>query len=218
MSTVRAKCYLYEACHPVPPLTYPLSFFLFFPSDWLTSPSLNLNLSLAETAQLNDNVLYHIEAFRPRKADALAYLADPGHVAPPERYARVTINHGAAKEPYIMDYLVGPLPQVSVKGNLREEERKTNMTMTELKDIYHRDDIPFNARGFVNMAEISTLFMKIMLPLAPVTSVSCFLRLHNLNPSTQHEHAHPPTPTGPIQRHRHRPGQRHPHRRHGGAL
>jgi primary-amine oxidase len=43
--------------------------------------------------------------------------------------------------------------------------------MRALTEIYHRPEIPFNARGFVNMAEISTLFLNLMTPLAPVTQV-----------------------------------------------
>jgi primary-amine oxidase len=124
--------------------------------EWLWAPERGLNLSRADTAQLNDNVLYHVEAARPRKADALAYL-DGGPA--PARFARVTVNHGGAAEPYIMDYLVGPLP-------VGEET-----AMRPLTEIYHRDDIPFNARGFVNMAEISTLFLRLLQPLAAVTAV-----------------------------------------------
>lgn len=127
--------------------------------NWLWADPRGLNLTQADKSQLSDNVLFHIEAFRPRKADALAYLATPNATTLPERYARVTINHGGAKEPYVGDYLVGPLPVDS----------KT--TMAPLTDIYHRDDIPFHARGFTNMAEISTLFMKLLQPLAGVTAV-----------------------------------------------
>ncbi|KAH9922763.1 uncharacterized protein B0H18DRAFT_956131 [Fomitopsis serialis] len=52
-----------------------------------------------------------IGAWRPAKADALAYVADPGNTAPPDRYARVTIHHGAVEVPKVQDYLVGPLPR-----------------------------------------------------------------------------------------------------------
>jgi primary-amine oxidase len=132
--------------------------------DWLWADARGLNLTQADTAQPSDNVLFHIEAFRPPKADALAYLAAPNTTILPQRYARITINHGAAAEPYIGDYLVGPLPV----------DAKT--AMTPLTDIYHRDDIPFHARGFTNMAEISTLFMKLLQPLAGVTAVSITYR------------------------------------------
>ncbi|EEB97825.1 hypothetical protein MPER_02779, partial [Moniliophthora perniciosa FA553] len=101
---------------------------------WLEAPERNLNLTRAVDAALSDNTIFHIEAYYPSKAEALAHLESPDSVSPPERFARVTIHHGSAVEPIIKDYLVGPLPVGS----------KT--TMRELTEIYHRD-IPFNARG-----------------------------------------------------------------------
>ncbi|KAI0918247.1 hypothetical protein AcV7_007046 [Taiwanofungus camphoratus] len=126
-------------------------------SDWLNAPERALNLTPAAQAALSDSLIYHITAFRPAKADALAYLADPDSVPPPERYARVTLHHGAAKEPYVQDYLVGPIPV---------GERTAMRPLTE---IYHRDFIPHNARGYVTLAEINPLLLRVMHPLAEVT-------------------------------------------------
>lgn len=106
-------------------------------NEWLFSPSRNLNLTRkVENSELSDNIVYLIESYAPNKADALAYLDDPSQNQLPQRYSRVTIHHGGVVIPVIKDYLVGPLP-------VGDESR-----ISELKDIYHRDDIPFNAYGF----------------------------------------------------------------------
>ncbi|EIW55896.1 amine oxidase catalytic domain-containing protein [Trametes versicolor FP-101664 SS1] len=127
-------------------------------SEWLLAPERGLNLTRGDkNPQLADNLIYHVDAFRPVKKDAVAYLDNPDTVSPPERFARVTIHHGAAAEPYVMDYLVGPLP-VSEKTSMRK-----------LTEIYHRDSIPFNARGYTTMGELSPLLTVIMPPLSEVT-------------------------------------------------
>ncbi|KAL0576592.1 hypothetical protein V5O48_005385 [Marasmius crinis-equi] len=108
---------------------------------WLEKPERNLNLTRAATSVPSDNVVYLIETFYPPKAKALAHLANPDAVSPPPRHARVTIHHGAQKEPTVKDYLVGPLPV----GD--------GTKMEELTDIYHRD-IPHHARGFVTVREL----------------------------------------------------------------
>ena len=44
----------------------------------------------------------------PNKTDALNYLDNNGTA--PSRYARATIQNGATIQPYIQEYMVGPLP------------------------------------------------------------------------------------------------------------
>jgi primary-amine oxidase len=44
--------------------------------------------------------------------------------------------------------------------------------MRELTNIYHRDDIPFNARGFNMNNELLQFLGSIMVPLADATKVS----------------------------------------------
>ncbi|KAI0646161.1 amine oxidase catalytic domain-containing protein [Trametes meyenii] len=128
-------------------------------ADWLFAPERALNLTLGTKAGLADNFIYHIDAFRPAKRDALAYLDHPDRDAavPPERFARVTIHHGAASEPYVMDHLVGPLP-VGPKTRIRK-----------LTEIYHRDSIPYNARGFTSGSELTPLLVDYMPKLADAT-------------------------------------------------
>ena len=130
-------------------------------TEWLLSPSKNLNLTLGDRAQLSDDFIFHIEAYRPLKAEALRYLASPSDRNLPKKYARVTIHHGARNEenggPVIKDYVVGPLPI------------DTNTTMRGLTEIYHREEIPFNARMATVSKELTPLLTKIMTPLAEAT-------------------------------------------------
>lgn len=127
-------------------------------THWLSAPERDLNLTLSDRAALGDNIIYHIEAYRPSKAEALAYLESPLDEKVPQRFARVTIHHGSVNEPYIMDYLVGPLP-ITHKTSMRE-----------LTEIYHRNPIPFNARGYtaVVFAELNPLMSKIMAPIEDI--------------------------------------------------
>ncbi|KAK7031010.1 hypothetical protein VNI00_013800 [Paramarasmius palmivorus] len=138
-----------EQCSPpIPPIASPPSSINLWASltvlettkiqEWLEAPAQNLNLTRAAQSTFSDNVIFLIESHYPTKADALAHLSAPDTVRPPDRYARVTIHHGAAKEPVINDYLVGPLPV------------GPQTTMRPLTEIYHRD-IPYNARGFIDL-------------------------------------------------------------------
>ncbi|KAJ3833550.1 copper amine oxidase [Lentinula raphanica] len=110
---------------------------------WLEAPERKLNLTRGSDAALSDNVVYLIETYYPSKADALAYL--DGGIAP-ERYSHVIIHHGGLRDPTIMNYIVGPLPI------------DEGTTMRPLTEIYHESEIPFNARGFVNIEELHGLF------------------------------------------------------------
>lgn len=136
-------------------------------TKWLSGPERGLNLTLSDQGSLKDNIIFHIEAYRPAKADALQYLASPSEDRLPEKFARVTIHHGSAADPYIMDYLVGPLP-ISSKTSLRE-----------LTEIYHRNPIPYNARGYTARAfnELDPLIEKIMTPISDIVKVSLLISL-----------------------------------------
>lgn len=130
-------------------------------AEWLNQPSRGLNLTSATTATTTDNFIFHIEAWRPSKADALHYLESPNKSDLPERFARVTVQQGGRSTeeggPAVTDYLVGPLP-IGEKTSMRE-----------LTEIYHRPDIPFNARGFAIPTELTSLLMTYMPRLAHVT-------------------------------------------------
>jgi primary-amine oxidase len=126
---------------------------------WLEAPERNLNLTRSRGSILTDNVVYGIETYYPPKSEALAYLDNSALSPPPARFARVTIHHGGVEVPAVVDYLVGPLP-VGPRTTIRS-----------LKEIYHRDDIPFNARGFSNIDEISSFLALETAPIAYVMEV-----------------------------------------------
>ena len=126
---------------------------------WLEAPERNLNLTRSRGSILTDNVVYGIETYYPPKSEALAYLENSAASPPPARFARVTIHHGGVEVPVVVDYLVGPLP-VGPRTTIRP-----------LKEIYHRDDIPLNARGFSNIDEISSFLALETAPIAYVMEV-----------------------------------------------
>lgn len=83
----------------------------------------SLYLTPFDKATLKDNFVYTIELFPPKKTDALRYL---DHGGPrPSRQARVIIFHGAAKRPFVREYLVGPLPKPSRHRILHLKHYKT---------------------------------------------------------------------------------------------
>ncbi|KAL4249686.1 Amine oxidase [Abortiporus biennis] len=128
-------------------------------TKWVEDPARRFNLTRGDIASIGDNFIYHIEAYRPSKGDALAYLSSPLEENLPKRYARVTIHHGAVAAPVVMDYLVGPLP---INGDTG---------IRNLTEIYHRDSIPFNARGYAGDvgSDLSPLLNKIMTPILNLT-------------------------------------------------
>ncbi|KAI5825435.1 amine oxidase catalytic domain-containing protein [Schizophyllum commune Tattone D] len=119
---------------------------------WLEAPERGLNLTRAHGSSMSDNVIFLIERYYPSKADALAYLDDPIPAKEPLKYARVSIHHGTI--PAVKIYLLGPLP-------ISEET-----SMRELTEIYHRPDVPFNARGYLTGNELPELLGRITPPLA----------------------------------------------------
>ncbi len=54
-----------------------------------------------------DNVIMNVELLQPNKSDALPYLESGG--AAPSRYAKATLLFAATEEPYIQEFMVGPL-------------------------------------------------------------------------------------------------------------
>jgi primary-amine oxidase len=131
---------------------------------WLESPERNLNLTRPNVAKPGDNHIYLIETYYPPKAESLAYLDSPASVSPPRRFARVTIHHGAEHLPSVKDYLVGPLP-IGPQTGIRR-----------LTEIYHRPDIPHNARGITSIDEIRDFMLRIIPSYSEAFEVclSCF--------------------------------------------
>lgn len=129
--------------------------------DWLFAPEQGLNLTLGDVAVPSDNHLYIVEAYYPPKAAVLSYLSSPSTLDLSPRFARVAIHHGAAQEPIVKNYLVGPLP---IGPHTR---------MSPLTDIYHIDPIPYNARPFDARDWTSPeIYSNVAAPLAEAFEVS----------------------------------------------
>ncbi|EAU82653.2 copper amine oxidase [Coprinopsis cinerea okayama7 len=123
---------------------------------WLRAEERGLNLTEATRSTPSDNVIFDIQLYIPPKDAVLAYLDDPQTVHPPSRFAHVAINQGAAPNPTVGNFLVGPLP-ISEATEIRP-----------LTEIYHNYEVPFNARALVDleMAEERDYFIKAAAPLA----------------------------------------------------
>ncbi|KAM0749530.1 copper amine oxidase [Meredithblackwellia eburnea MCA 4105] len=67
-----------------------------------------LNLTDSADAGTWDNMISVIDLLPPNKTAALKYMAGTG--PKPPRYARATLMFGATEEPYLEDFIVGPLP------------------------------------------------------------------------------------------------------------
>jgi primary-amine oxidase len=129
--------------------------------SWLLSPLRNLNLTRGDAARPSDNSIYMIQAYYPPKADVLKYFSSLDPRDAPARFARVTIHHGAALEPVIRDYLVGPLPV----------NRDTEMR--HLTEIYHTETLPYNARGYDALDwNVPEIYTKIAAPLTEAYKAS----------------------------------------------
>ncbi|KAF5565087.1 multidrug resistance [Fusarium phyllophilum] len=68
----------------------------------------DLNLTAVVNSTSWDNVIVSLDLLQPNKTYALAYLE--GHGPAPVRYARATLQFNSKVQPYIQEYMVGPLP------------------------------------------------------------------------------------------------------------
>lgn len=91
--------------------------------------------------------------FRPLSRASLTLFGRSSPLAA-DKYAHAVVHHGSAAEPYIQDYLIGPLP---ISNATR---------LAPLRDIYHVDKIPFHGRGFAGqMLEFREFIQGVMAPL-----------------------------------------------------
>ncbi|KAE8553836.1 hypothetical protein EYB25_002374 [Talaromyces marneffei] len=67
-----------------------------------------LNLTANTNATSWDNVIVLVQVLQPNKTDALPYLNGEG--SKPLRYATATLQFQATLEPYLQEYIIGPLP------------------------------------------------------------------------------------------------------------
>ncbi|KAF4996189.1 hypothetical protein FGRMN_4637 [Fusarium graminum] len=68
----------------------------------------DLNLTSVANSTSWDNVIVTLDLLQPNKTDALSYL--DGQAAAPDRYARATLQFNSYLQPYIQEYMIGPLP------------------------------------------------------------------------------------------------------------
>jgi primary-amine oxidase len=67
----------------------------------------SLNLTAADSAGSWDNSIMVVDLAAPNKTDALSYFAGGDE---PSRWATASISFGATEEPYVQQWVVGPLP------------------------------------------------------------------------------------------------------------
>ncbi|KAK4686906.1 hypothetical protein P7C73_g3209, partial [Tremellales sp. Uapishka_1] len=120
--------------------------------SWLMDHKRGLNLTEYEKANDSDNFIHFVEAYKPRKDDALAYLSNGTEV--PAKYAHAVIHHGVQE--LIADYLVGPLPISELT------------TIRPIKENYH-NDVPLNARCTFNWAVIGQFMKQVFEPMDDIT-------------------------------------------------
>lgn len=68
----------------------------------------SLNLTASDEAGSWDNSIMVVDLYAPNKTDALPYLQGEGDA--PARWALASLSFGATEEPYIQEWVVGPLP------------------------------------------------------------------------------------------------------------
>ncbi|EMC99114.1 hypothetical protein BAUCODRAFT_59376, partial [Baudoinia panamericana UAMH 10762] len=77
-------------------------------NDFIHDRFAHLNLT-KRPKSAQDNFVFVVETLKPNKTDAVAYLYDDGPAAP-ERWAKVAISQNLDDGPYMVYYMVGPLP------------------------------------------------------------------------------------------------------------
>ena len=68
----------------------------------------SLNLTKADDAGSWDNSIMVVDLYAPNKTDAVSYFAGTADI--PQRWAIASISFGATEQPYIQEWVVGPLP------------------------------------------------------------------------------------------------------------
>lgn len=70
----------------------------------------SLNLTASGDAGAWDNSIMVVDLYTPNKTDALPYMHSGGSEDAPARWAIASLSFGATEEPYIQEWVVGPLP------------------------------------------------------------------------------------------------------------
>ncbi|KAF2646794.1 amine oxidase catalytic domain-containing protein [Massarina eburnea CBS 473.64] len=67
-----------------------------------------LNLTTTPDGSGRNNIILQIDLLQPNKSDVLPFL--DSYAGAPKRYARATVQYGSFEEPYLQEYVIGPLP------------------------------------------------------------------------------------------------------------
>ncbi|KAL6364234.1 hypothetical protein LRP88_02151 [Fusarium phalaenopsidis] len=118
-----------------------------------------LNLTAVVNSTSWDNVIVTLDLLQPNKTDALAYLEGRGPA--PARYARATLQFNSQLQPYIQEYMVGPLPVK--KGSTRYEELNYIFTSGRGRiNVYNADGDAIAAFNLKVGAEIQDITKRLL--------------------------------------------------------
>jgi primary-amine oxidase len=111
----------------------------------------SLNLTNADEAGDWDNSIMVVELYTPNKTDAVKYFDKGGEK--PDRWAVASLSFGAVEEPYIQDWVIGPLP-ISENTMLFPDTFSTHTPDAKIR-VYDMDDSYGFIRGnIMEMKEV----------------------------------------------------------------
>ena len=84
-----------------------------------------------------------LELLQPNKSDAVPYL--DSNAAAPKRYAKATLQFGATTEPYIEEFIVGPLPVAKGKTSYSRLDYIFNRPGGGRQRVYMADPLALEA-------------------------------------------------------------------------
>lgn len=106
-----------------------------------------------------DNVIVSLDLLQPNKTDALIYLEGNGPA--PTRYARATLQFNSQVQPYIQEYMVGPLPVQ--EGSTQYEELNYIFTSGRGRtNVYNADSEAIAAFNLEVGADIQDITKKLL--------------------------------------------------------
>lgn len=104
-------------------------------------------------------MIVSLDLLQPNKTDALTYLE--GHGPAPTRYARATLQFNSQMQPYIQEYMVGPLPVK--EGSTQYEELNYMFTSGRGRiNVYNADSEAIAAFNLAVGADIKKITKKLL--------------------------------------------------------
>ncbi|PKK54618.1 hypothetical protein CI102_891 [Trichoderma harzianum] len=121
--------------------------------DLLHQHSIGLNLTTEDRAGS-----LHLELLAPKKSDVLLFI-NKNTTKPPPRYARATLMFGATPNPFLQDYVIGPLPITN------------NTQVQPLQFLYNNAGKGKVAVDFADRSEVLQLAKDVGLSVADITKL-----------------------------------------------